>query len=160
MINLNVDDFKKIASDIFLCDSPTGYTHNVISLIAKYVSSFGYNYKITNKGTLEVIVEGQDNTKTVATSAHVDTLGLMVRSIKGNGNLALTKLGGPIIPTLDGEYCKVITRDSKIYTGTILSSSPAVHVYPDASSKIRDIDNIEVRLDEEVKNAQDTKKSY
>ena len=158
MINLNVDDFKKIASDIFLCDSPTGYTHNVISLIAKYVSSFGYNYKITNKGTLEVIVEGQDNTKTVATSAHVDTLGLMVRSIKGNGNLALTKLGGPIIPTLDGEYCKVITRDSKIYTGTILSSSPAVHVYPDASSKIRDIDNIEVRLDEEVKSAQDTKK--
>ena len=57
MINLNVDDFKKIASDIFLCDSPTGYTHNVISLIAKYVSSFGYNYKITNKGTLEVIVD-------------------------------------------------------------------------------------------------------
>ncbi|MGN1296051.1 MAG: hypothetical protein ACI4U5_06540 [Bacilli bacterium] len=131
MIKLNLDDFKKIASDIFLCDSPTGYTQNVISLIAKYVSSFGYNYKISNKGTLEVEVDGLDNSKTLATSAHVDTLGLMVRSIKGNGNLALTKLGGPLIPSLEGEYCKVITRDSKIYTGTILSSSPAIHVYPE-----------------------------
>lgn len=158
MIELNLNDFKKIASDIFLCDSPTGYTQNVISLIAKYVSSYGYDYKISNKGTLEIVVDGKDNTKTVATSAHVDTLGLMVRSIKGNGNLALTKLGGPLIPTLDGEYCKVLTRDNKVYTGTILSSSPAVHVFPDASSKVRDIDNIEVRIDEEVKSSDDVKK--
>ena len=82
----------------------------------------------------------------------------MVRSIKGNGNLALTTLGGPITATLDGEYCVVYTRDNKKYTGTILSTSPATHVYSDANSKSRSIDNLEVRLDEVVKSAADVKK--
>ena len=94
----------------------------------------------------------------MATSAHVDTLGLMVRSIKANGHLALTCLGGPITPTLDGEYCTVYTRDGKKYSGTILSTSPATHVFPDANSKSRAIENLEVRLDEKVFNANDVKK--
>ncbi len=37
----------------------------------------------------------------------MDTLGLMVRSIKSDGTLAFTNVGGPIIPTLDGEYCRI-----------------------------------------------------
>ena len=40
--------------------------------------------KVLNNGALEVFVEGIDKSKVVATSAHVDTLGLMVRSIKSN----------------------------------------------------------------------------
>lgn len=150
MINFDLDYFKKVAQDIFTCDSPTGYTQNVIELVKKYVDSFGYESRIMNNGALEVTIKGEDETKTVATSAHCDTLGLMVRSIKGDGHLALTKLGGPITPTLDGEYCKVYTRDGKTYTGTILSTSAATHVYPDANTKSRDIENLEVRLDELV----------
>ena len=37
----------------------------------------------------------------------------MVRSINSDGTLALTTLGGPLTPTLDGEYCEVITRDER-----------------------------------------------
>ena len=158
MIKFDLELFRKIAEDVFNCDSPTGYTDKVIKLIEGYVKEYGYEYKILNNGALEVFVKGKDSSKLVATSAHVDTLGLMVRSIKGNGNLALTTLGGPITATLDGEYCKVYTRDNKVYSGTILSTSPATHVYPDANSKSRSVDNLEVRLDEVVKNAQDVKK--
>ena len=158
MINFDLDYFKKVAQDIFTCDSPTGYTQNVIELVKKYVDSFGYESRIMNNGALEVTIKGEDETKTVATSAHCDTLGLMVRSIKGDGHLALTKLGGPITPTLDGEYCKVYTRYGKTYTGTILSTSAATHVYPDANTKSRDIDNLEVRLDELVHTKDDVAK--
>ena len=45
-----------------------------------------------------------------------------------------------------------------MYTGTILSTSPATHVYKDASTKVRDIDNIEVRIDEVVYAKEDTEK--
>lgn len=158
MIKFDLKLFESIAKDIFNCDSPTGYTDKVIRLIESYVKEYGFEYKILNNGALEVFIKGEDNSKLVATSAHVDTLGLMVRSIKGNGNLALTTLGGPITATLDGEYCKVYTRDNKVYTGTIISTSPATHVYPDANSKSRSVENLEVRLDEVVKNAQDVKK--
>ena len=157
MIKFDLDLFKKIATDVFTCDSPTGYTDNVIKVIEGYVKEYGFDYKILNNGALEVSIKGQDSSKVVATSAHVDTLGLMVRSIKGNGNLALTTLGGVITATLDGEYCTVYTRDGKKYNGTILSTSPATHVYPDANSKSRSIENLEVRLDEKVKSANDVK---
>lgn len=158
MIKFDLDLFKKISFDLFTCDSPTGYTDNVIKVVESYVKEYGFDYQITNNGTLKVTIKGQDSSKIVATSAHVDTLGLMVRSIKGNGSLALTTLGGPITATLDGEYCVVYTRDNKKYTGTILSTSPATHVYSDANSKSRSIDNLEVRLDEVVKSAADVKK--
>ncbi len=155
MIEFDLDYFKKVSKDIFLCDSPTGYTSNVISLIKGYIDSFGYQSKLMNNGALEVTIPGNDHSKLVATSAHCDTLGLMVRSIKGNGRLALTKLGGPSTPTLDGEYCKIYTRDGKVYKGTILSTSPAVHVYKDANTKSRDIDELEVRIDEMVNSKED-----
>ena len=158
MIEFDLEFFKAIARDLFTTDSPTGYTENVIKLVKKYVDSFGYNARIMNNGALEVSIEGADKSKTVATSAHCDTLGLMVRSIKADGHLALTKLGGPITPTLDGEYCKIYTRDGKVYSGTILSTSAATHVYPDANTKSRDIDNLEVRLDELVHSKEDVQK--
>lgn len=158
MINFDLDLFKTISKDVFLCDSPTGYTNGIIKVVEKYIKQYGYDYKILNNGALEVFVKGKDSSKLVATSAHCDTLGLMVRSIKSNGKLALTCLGGPVTPTLDGEYCTIYTRDNKKYTGTILSTSPAAHVFSDANSKSRSIDNLEVRLDEIVNNAEDVKK--
>ena len=157
MISFDLELFKKLSFEIFNLDSPTGYTSKVIKLIESYIKELGYKYQIKNNGALEVSIKGKDSSKVVASSAHVDTLGLMVRSIKGDGTLALTTLGGPITATLDGEYCKVYTRDNKVYTGTILSTSPATHVYADANSKSRSIDNLQVRLDEKVKSAKDVK---
>ena len=75
----------------------------------------------------------------------------MVRSIKADGTLAFTNVGGPLLPTLDGEYCRIITREHKVYTGTILSNSPAAHVFKDASSASRELDYMHVRIDEIVK---------
>ena len=158
MIEFDDKYFREIAKEVFTCDSPTGFTQNVIKLVKEKVDSFGYHTRIMNNGALEVSIEGEDKSKTVATSAHCDTLGLMVRSIKADGHLALTKLGGPITPTLDGEYCKIFTRDGKVYKGTILSTSAATHVYPDANTKSRDIDNLEVRIDELVHSKEDVKK--
>lgn len=104
-----------------------------------------------------ITIPGHREEKTVALSAHVDTLGLMVRSITSDGQLKFTPVGGPLLPTLDGEYCTIYTRSGKTYTGTILSLSPAIHVYADSKSRERDADNMAVRIDEKVKNAEDVK---
>ncbi|MDE7214056.1 MAG: M42 family metallopeptidase, partial [Anaeroplasmataceae bacterium] len=116
------------------------------------------NATLTNKGNVKLFIEGKDHSKRVATSAHVDTLGLMVRSIRADGTLAVTNVGGPSIPTLDGEYCKIMTRDGKAYSGTILCSSASVHVYEDAKSKPRDLDSMLVRIDEKVTSKDDVAK--
>ena len=146
--------YYKYAKEIFNINSPTGYTHVVINRIKEIVDGLGFETSVTNKGNLKVVVEGKDN-KVVATSAHVDTLGLMVRSITGNGELKVTNLGGPLIPSLDGEYCVVKTRKGAEITGTILSTSPSVHVFKDAHTKPRDLDNVIIRLDAEVSSRKD-----
>ena len=153
------DDFlREIIPQIFLTDSPSGYDFKVNEVIINILTKLGYEYEILNKNTIVVKVLGHDNSKVVATSAHADTLGLMVRSINSDGTLNVTNVGGPLAPTLDGEYCKIQTRFDGQYTGTILSKSPSVHVYPDSKSMPRDFDHLVVRIDEVVKNKEDVLK--
>lgn len=58
-------------------------------------------------------------------ASHVDTLGAMVRSIKDNGRLRPTTLGGHQWSTADGENCTVYTRDGNVYTGVVLNTEPS-----------------------------------
>lgn len=155
---MDMNYVKKIAMELFGCDSPTGYSKNVNQVLLHFLNELGYEVKETNKGNIKVFIEGKDHSKKIATSAHVDTLGLMVRSINGDGTLTVTNVGGPSIPTLDGEYCRIVTRDQKVYTGTILCKSASVHVYEDAKSKPRDLDSMIVRIDEKVQSKEDVKK--
>lgn len=149
---------KQIAYRIFGCDSPSGYSKNINEILVDELNKLGYEGIITNKGNVKVFIKGNDESKTVATSAHVDTLGLMVRSINSDGTLNVTNVGGPSIPTLDGEYCTIVTRDEKRYSGTILCTSASVHVYEDAKSKSRDLNSMIVRIDEIVKSKEDVLK--
>lgn len=138
-------------------DSPSGYTKNAIQFLTNEAQKLGFKTELNQKGNLIIDVLGQSD-KTIGISTHVDTLGLMVRSINADGTLALTNIGGPIIPTLDSEYVRVITREGNIYTGTVLSKSFSIHVHPDASTRQRTIDDIFVKLDERVNSKEETQK--
>jgi len=88
--------------------------------------------------------------------AHLDTLGAIIRSIKSNGRVRLSKIGGYSEGTIDGENCLVHTRDGKTISGTIQSVHPSVHVYDDVSTLTREEKNVELVLDEKTESAQDT----
>ncbi len=148
--------FIEKIKEIMATDSVTGYTKEAIALIEKYADEMGYSHYKTQKGNLIIEVLGRNTEKTVGVSAHIDTIGAMVRSVNSDGTLAFTKIGGITLPTMDGEYCKIRTRDGKIYTGTFLSKHPAAHVFEKANSAPRDEDNMLVRIDERVKNKKDT----
>ncbi len=136
-------------------DSPSGFTERVIALVENFAAELGYASRRTRRGNLIVSVPGRDKSRTVALASHVDTLGLMVRAVKENGELLITPIGGPLLPTLDGEYCRVYARDGRVYTGTILSMSPAAHVFKDAKTRPRDDENMYVRIDAVVKTRED-----
>jgi len=149
-MKINEEYIKSLAKDIYQIDSPSGFTKNVIARINEEAKKYNLKTSFSKKGNLMVYLNGSDSSYKRAITSHVDTLGLMVRSITSKGTLKVTKVGGPLVPSLDGEYCKIYTRDNRVYTGTILSTSPSVHVYKDASTKTRDESNMEVRIDEEV----------
>ena len=146
---------KDTTLQLMAAASPSGFTRQAVAVAQTIAHSLGYETRLSRKGNLTICVPGHDRSQTVGLCAHVDTLGLMVRSITDKGELLFTTVGGPSLPTLDGEYCTIFTRDGRRYTGTVLSLSPAVHVFDDARTRPRDIQNMYVRLDEKVRSADD-----
>jgi putative aminopeptidase FrvX len=130
--------------------SPSGYTSEVMEYVRKEAEGFGYSWEYSNKGGLIISVPGKTK-ETLGLSAHVDTLGAMVRSITPGGMLRITLVGGFTMHSIEGSYCKIHTREGKTYTGTILSKSPSVHTYDDARTLERCEKNMEIRIDEQVK---------
>ncbi len=144
------------AKKIMKYDSPSGYCSEIIDeLIIPWIKDMGYPVEKTVKGNAIATIRGKSSENTVGFIAHVDTLGAMVRSITPQGTLKFTEIGAPIVPSLDSEYCRIITRDKRVYTGTFLSTSAAIHVYDDATTLARTPKNMEVRIDEKVKSKED-----
>ena len=136
--------------------SPSGYTREVMKAVEEEAEKFGCSFAYNRKGGLIIEVPGQKQ-EVLGLSAHVDTLGAMVRSITRAGMLTLVPVGGYMMETIEGMYCKIHTRTGKTYTGTILTKEPSVHTYDNARTLERKARNMEIRLDELAESADDVK---
>ena len=149
-----IDYLKKLTS----IPSPTGYTREVADYIVGEVERLGYTVIRTNKGGVNVIVKGKDDNKHRVVTAHVDTLGAMVRAVKADGRLKMAKIGGYPWNMIEGENCLVhVASTGKTVSGTILIHQTSTHVYKDAGTAERTEDNMEVRLDAKVRSEKETR---
>ncbi|HFI0232022.1 TPA: M42 family metallopeptidase [Streptococcus suis] len=138
--------------------SPTGYTTDIMNYIKAEVEGFGYEAIKTAKGGVLVTVPGENDKEHRMLTAHLDTLGAMVRAVKPDGRLKMDLVGGFGYPSIEGENCLIHSaKNGKIFTGTILMHQTSVHVYRDASTAERNQTNMEIRLDEKVTNAEQTR---
>src|SRR5690606_34332775 len=85
--------------------SPSGYCMTIMTLIQQEMERINLSYEMTPKGNMIVTLHGESHNQTLGLSGHVDTLGAMVRSIKPNGMLRITPIGGYAMQTIEGEYC-------------------------------------------------------
>ncbi len=139
--------------------SPTGFTKEAVVYSKQVFDDLGVESKLTNKGALIATIPGDNTADHRLLSAHVDTLGGMVKEIKGNGRLKLTQIGGYAWNSVEGEYCTVHTADGKEITGTIMLTMASSHVHGGKLSDTkRTADTMEVRLDEVVAGKDDVKK--
>jgi putative aminopeptidase FrvX len=152
-----VDGTIDFAVRLLRIPSPSGYTEEAIRCVEDEIRTLGYPAYRTKKGNLVAEIPGR-TAKILGLSAHVDTLGAMVRSIASDGTLRFTPIGGPQWPTVDGEYCSVRTREGRVITGTFLSQSPSSHVYKDSQTIERTPDKMMIRLDAVVSNREDVEK--
>lgn len=155
----NIANYKNYFFDtvkkILATPSPTGYYEQIEPLMRAYAKEAGAKYEVNNKGSMIFTISGKSHDRAIGLSAHCDTLGLMVRSISANGDIRFTCLGGVCLNNLDGEYCFIHTREGKDYRATVLTLSPSVHVFPDARDRLRNEENMYIRLDEKVHCADD-----
>ncbi len=136
--------------------SPVGYYRQMNPVMERFAAELGCAFELDNKSTPYFVLEGEDNGKTVQVMAHLDTIGLIVREIEGDGKIRVRKLGGINYSTLDGESVTVLTRGGKQYTGLLLCEYHSVHVYKDvARETLRTEENMMLLLDEPVSTRED-----
>jgi putative aminopeptidase FrvX len=85
----------------------------------------------------------------IALTAHVDTLGAVVKEIKFNGRLRLSRIGGIEWPTVETEGVWIFASNGEKMRGSVLCDTASGHIYgQDMKQTPRDDDHMEVRLDE------------
>ena len=151
-MNSHMNFIKEQLYTLTSIPSPSSFTTKVTDYLLSEFSSLGYSPERSNKGNVFVTLGGSGSPLVLA--AHVDTLGAMVRSIKENGRLRPTTIGGHQWSTADGENCTIHTRDGRVYTGVVLNKEPSSHVADQKTELIEE--NMEILLDENVTSDQDT----
>ena len=140
--------------------SPTGYTHEAIAYVQSAFEALampGLTATQTPKGALLATLQGERSTAPRGLTAHVDTLGLMVRAIKPSGRLKTTNLGGLLWGGIEGEGVTVRTNDDRRVRGTLLPENTSVHVNRQIAESVRNAETMEIRLDAVTRSAEDTK---
>ncbi len=129
--------------------SPVGFCDDAIDYVEAHIGK-GVKLKRLKGGALLATVKGKKSGPTRALTAHVDTIGLCVKAIKGNGRLEVSPIGGVIPYTVEGEYCWVRTLAGKLHRGTVVPNKTSLHVHRNLGEFKHTIQNLEVRLDATV----------
>lgn len=159
LVKISKADVDRAVSHIqALCaiPSPSGFTARISEALMRRFTEMGYAPVQTRKGAVLVDLGGEGSP--LALAAHVDTLGGMVRAIKPNGRLRMTRIGGFSEHTVEGENCTVFTRKGRQVGGTLQLNQPSTHVTEDVRTAKRDDTTMEVVLDENVSTAEETGK--
>lgn len=151
--NYIIEQTKNILS----IDSPSGYTNDVITYLSHEYETLGYEPIITRKGGLLVKLYDAHDNNALLWSAHADTLGGMVTTIKGNGNLKILPIGGMNPINGETETCRIITKFNGIYEGTLQINNASIHVNDNYRDTARTYSNMEVVVDEMTTSASETK---
>lgn len=156
-MTINVNDTIVTIKELVNINSPSGFADPAIEYCQKFAEALNYETSLTHKGGLLINVPGKNDDKQRVITAHVDTLGAIVKDIKEDGRLKLDLIGGFSWNAIEGEYCTITTQRGLEISGTICLHETSVHVYKNNTEIPRDAEHMEVRIDEKVFSAEDTR---
>ena len=143
--------------DLLNIPSPTGFTQAAIAYCEKALIDLELTPNRSVKGGVFSEWAGKSTDRPRALTAHIDTLGAMVKEIKDTGRLLLTKIGGFAWNTVEGESCSIFTASGQVVRGTLLITKASTHIHADQVNKLeRSDENMEIRLDARTSSADET----
>jgi putative aminopeptidase FrvX len=139
--------------------SPTGFAEPAVAFVEKELSRFSQlQLSRTRKGALVAKWEAESSLSPVALTAHVDTLGAVVKEIKSNGRLLLSRIGGVEWPTVETEGVWIFASNGERIRGSVLVDTASGHIFgQDMKKTARDDDHMEVRLDARTLSEKETR---
>ncbi len=156
-IRIDTDKMVDFLVRLLNTPSPTGDTARAMAIVQETFEPFPFGMRFTPKGILVGTWPGEHNHAPRALTAHIDTLGAMIREIKSNGRLRLTQLGGWRWSSVEGEGLTIFASDGQFYRGSLLPTTASVHAHArKEADAARDDTNMEVRIDARTGSAEET----
>ena len=146
-----LDTFRRLLD----ADSTTGMYEKAEEAAASILEELEVPYRRTRKGGIIADLGGEGDTLCV--TAHLDDIGLMVRSINLDGTLKVCPVGGLYPFYCITENVRLYTVSGKTLTGTVCRNPSSVHVGGPAvkEAPMDFTTNICVVLDEDVRSDKD-----
>jgi len=156
---IDTEYFTKFLVDLLNTASPTGFAEPAIAFVEKELSQYEQlELSRTRKGALIAKWKVDSDLPPVALTAHADTLGAVVKEIKSNGRLKLSRIGGVQWTSVETEGVWVFTSRGEKMRGSVMITTASVHVHAAEGMKTpRDDEHMEIRLDVKTTNEKETR---
>jgi len=152
--NPSTEYMLDVLKRLIATDSPTGFTEKATAFCVHESEKLSFETSVTNKGCVLMDLGGEGNP--IVVTAHLDTLGAIIKEVKPNGRLKITNLGGLRAVSAESENVRIYARNGKIYDGCVQLNNPSTHVNREAGAVERTYDSIEAVIDEDVNTKEDT----
>ncbi len=155
--SINQEYFVDFLVKLLNIPSPTGFAEPAIAFVEKELSQYKQlELSRTRKGALVAKWKVESDLPPVALTAHVDTLGAVVKEIKSSGRLKLSRIGGVQWPTIETEGVWIFTSKGEKIRGSVLIDNASGHIFGPTDTP-RNEDHMEVRLDARTTSEKETR---
>ncbi|MGE8359097.1 osmoprotectant NAGGN system M42 family peptidase [Pseudomonas sp.] len=138
---------QKVLLEMLAIPSPTGFTDTIVRYVAERLEEIGIPFEMTRRGTIRGTLKGKQTSPDRAISAHLDTIGAIVRIVQDNGRLGLAPVGCWSSRFAEGSRVSVFT-DHGVVRGSVLPLMASGHAFNTAVDNLPiSWDHIELRLD-------------
>ncbi|WP_237044353.1 osmoprotectant NAGGN system M42 family peptidase [Aquipseudomonas alcaligenes] len=138
---------RQVLLEMLAIPSPTGFTDTIVRYVAERLEELGIPFELTRRGTIRATLKGRQTSPDRAVSAHLDTIGAIVRELKDNGRPALAPVGCWSSRFAEGSRVSLFT-DNGVLRGSVLPLMASGHAFNTAVDQLPiSWDQVELRLD-------------
>jgi len=135
--------------------SPSGYTDRIVHFMSEQLGQLGVDFELTRRGAIRATLKGVHSSPDRAVVAHLDTLGAMVKGLKGNGRVEVIPVGHWNARFAEGARVTLFA-DLRTYRGTLLPLKASGHTFADeVDRQPSNWENLEMRIDERCHSLED-----
>ncbi|MBU3055980.1 osmoprotectant NAGGN system M42 family peptidase [Pseudomonas indica] len=147
---------QRVLLEMLAIPSPTGFTDTIVRYVAERLKELGIPFELTRRGTIRATLKGRRYSPDRAVSAHLDTIGAIVREIHANGRVGLAPVGCWSSRFAEGSRVSLFT-DSGVLRGSVLPLLASGHAFNTAVDQLPiSWDHVELRLDATTASRADT----
>lgn len=158
--SLDLQYLRDTLTELLLTPSPVGDTERGAALCVEKLCALGdLHVEITRKGVVVAKWKGEKSDAPRAVTAHIDTLGALVKQVKENGRLSLSQLGNYSWNSIENETVTVVNEAGERFRGIVQLFNPSHHLYDSGNGNQevpRTEKTMEVRLDTRVSSREET----